>query len=356
MFPADIPTVSVSGTPYEIGQQHGRAAPAQIRSVLASYRDYFATVGGVDWAGVLDCARQFAASIERAHIDLYDEMRGIADGAGEELLDIIALNARSEIALTSRQPLPVDGCSSLSWRGADGTQWLGQNWDWKEWAQPNMIVLDVAADAARGTPRIKFVTEAGMIGKIGLNEHGVTILINALRGSYISYTDLPVHLIFRRLLEQPSLSAARDYLSTTLGGRAASAAHVLVGDATGALSVELSPLGNAVQEPDAAGWLLHTNHILWKADATEELLWADSVPRLAALRRQADKAQAGPPGYTAIRTILSDRSDGKTSVCRFESSIGITTVFSIAVDCAAARAEVKLGRPDEDGALVVLDF
>jgi hypothetical protein len=49
---------------------------------------------------------------------------GIADGSGTELLDIIALNVRTEIAFGQFS----DGCTSLSWK-TEKRSFLGQNWD-----------------------------------------------------------------------------------------------------------------------------------------------------------------------------------------------------------------------------------
>ena len=51
-------------------------------------------------------------------------MRGIADGAERELLDIVALNVRTEINFG----LFSDGCTSLAWH-TEKRAWLGQNWD-----------------------------------------------------------------------------------------------------------------------------------------------------------------------------------------------------------------------------------
>jgi hypothetical protein len=51
-------------------------------------------------------------------------MRGIADGSGRELLDIVALNVRTEINFG----LFSDGCTSLAWKTGERS-WLGQNWD-----------------------------------------------------------------------------------------------------------------------------------------------------------------------------------------------------------------------------------
>jgi isopenicillin-N N-acyltransferase-like protein len=51
-------------------------------------------------------------------------MRGIADGSGKDLLDIVAINVRTEINFG----LFNDGCTALSWR-TEKRAWLAQNWD-----------------------------------------------------------------------------------------------------------------------------------------------------------------------------------------------------------------------------------
>jgi isopenicillin-N N-acyltransferase like protein len=51
-------------------------------------------------------------------------MRGIADGAGRDLLDIVALNVRTEINFG----LFSDGCTAMAWH-TEQHAWLGQNWD-----------------------------------------------------------------------------------------------------------------------------------------------------------------------------------------------------------------------------------
>lgn len=51
-------------------------------------------------------------------------MQGIADGSRRDLLDIVAINVRTEINFG----LFSDGCTALSWHTAEHAL-LGQNWD-----------------------------------------------------------------------------------------------------------------------------------------------------------------------------------------------------------------------------------
>lgn len=159
------------------------------------------------------------------------------------------------------------------------------------------------------------------------------------------------------MLERPSLPSALTYLRDTCQNVSASTANVVLADPSSAVSIELHPDQSEVIVPDEEGFVRHTNHLVQLQDEREMFLWPDSMrrlPRLETLTLQAlEKGEK--VGYETYRRILSDRSDGERSICRFEAK-GIVTVFSIAVDCAGRRAEVKLGRPDEEGKVLVLEF
>lgn len=53
-----------------------------------------------------------------------DWLKGVADGSGQSLVDIVALNVRTEIAFGKFS----DGCTSLAWHSKNNA-FLGQNWD-----------------------------------------------------------------------------------------------------------------------------------------------------------------------------------------------------------------------------------
>jgi isopenicillin-N N-acyltransferase-like protein len=112
----------------------------------------FQQTSKLDWDAVRGIAREYAATIEKLTPDLYVEMQGIADGAGLDVLDIVALNCRSEIALG----LFSDGCTSLGWRTrADGIL-LSQNWDWTARVKKNLVLMSIEKP---NQPKIFMVTE-----------------------------------------------------------------------------------------------------------------------------------------------------------------------------------------------------
>ncbi|GAA5836779.1 hypothetical protein JCM3766R1_006261 [Sporobolomyces carnicolor] len=389
----------LSGTPSEIGFQHGQLAAVQIGNSLDLYRHYFKEQAGLEWNQVRELAHDFARFIERDHHDLLDEIKGIAQGAGQEWIDIVALNVRSEIGLASpnaERMKPIDGCTAFSLQDKDGTLWSAQNWDWKSAAADSLIALDILAHEPTKRPRIRIMTEAGVIGKIGVNEFGVSTILNALKTKLRDPSQIPIHLLLRRLVSLPSIEACLAYLECPpVSNRCASAAHILLTSPVESVSLELLPTGTFARtltssstdgsatpaRGDERQFLTHTNHLLYTKEETETQLWPDSFPRLSTLETllsnvtdgvsasstsvdnaQTPRTEGGDMSFAQIRNILSDRSLGEKGICRYENERDgdIVTVFSIATrhsrDREDLEAQVIVGRPDEGGQLIKFDF
>jgi isopenicillin-N N-acyltransferase-like protein len=95
---------------------------------------------------------------------------------------------------------------------------------WLEEQKENLIILDITSDDG---PRIKMITEAGIIGKIGLNEVGVGVCLNAIKVPGCGSSRLPVHLALRSVLDSPSVDDAVWQLEDA---GMASSAHILIAD------------------------------------------------------------------------------------------------------------------------------
>lgn len=150
--------------PWQIGLQHGHLLASQIVDQITIYRDLFQEACKFSWETVRTVAAQFEESIGLLAPHLLEEMRGIAAGVQSsghpkvDILDIVALNARSEIALGQWD----DGCTALGWRiRGPGVhkQILAQNWDWREGVGKNLALASISAP---GKPQIWMVIEVCM--------------------------------------------------------------------------------------------------------------------------------------------------------------------------------------------------
>jgi isopenicillin-N N-acyltransferase like protein len=116
--------VHCTGSPYEIGFQHGRAAKSQVCGSILFYKSLFQRVAKLSWREVYVEALKFMPMLQKGWNFYVEEMRGLADGAEVEFESVLAVNVRTEIAYGMFN----DGCTALSWI-EDGESFLAQNWD-----------------------------------------------------------------------------------------------------------------------------------------------------------------------------------------------------------------------------------
>ena len=341
-----FPLIEVSGAPYELGFQHGRLAQAQVQYTLERYKELFFDYSGLAWADATRLAQRYIAPIERYDAGLLAEMRGVADGAGVPFEDILALNARSELALSVN--LPSDGCTALAVcpeRTADGHALLGQNWDWKPTQRPGCIVLKITRT---DRPSILMVTEAGIIGKIGLNDRGLGVCLNAM-GTDRKPEGLPLHIALRGILDSPTLSDAVD-----AAGRAelGCAANFLCGHADGeAISIESVGEDYDVLYPED-GILAHTNHITSPRLAGYHDTFKRRMPDTFVRRGRITKLarRQSPITVEDFKLWFSDHVEYPDSICRHADphdpeGLRMGTVFSIVMDLTENLFWMAPGEP-----------
>jgi isopenicillin-N N-acyltransferase like protein len=94
---AAFPLIVIEGAPHERGIAYGRQAKDRIQASVDTYVPAFADQAGLDWPTTKALAREFAQTIAGFDADAMAEIEGIAEGAGQEVEAIVALNARTEL-------------------------------------------------------------------------------------------------------------------------------------------------------------------------------------------------------------------------------------------------------------------
>lgn len=338
--------IECAGSPFEIGLVHGKSARARIHKGIAVYKTLFKEDVNLSWHAANQCAEKFLPAITQHVPHLLEEMRGIAEGAGTSFLDIVTLNARSEIALTKPNLSdPPDGCTAFS-KSIDGIQWLSQNWDWRASQQDQIIILriKVAEDL-----HITTISEAGMVAKVGMNNHGVAVTLNALKTVQLDASKLPIHLGLRLVLESTSTAEALHKLEQV---GIASAAHFLIADPTSSIGIEVNPIQPfGILLPDAQNNIFHTNHCISEdlPGSLTEIPWlVDSPIRLARIAQLVNATQNFD--YDSIFEMYKDETNGPNSINRDrdeKAGSEICTVFNIVMNTTHKRFIVKFGRPTE---------
>ncbi|KAK5994221.1 Acyl-coenzyme A:6-aminopenicillanic-acid-acyltransferase 40 kDa form [Cladobotryum mycophilum] len=350
--------ITCSGTPYEIGQKHGSQAARLVRGSIKFYEEYFQRKSKLTWPSAMRAAEKYLPFLEQHVPHLVEEMRGVADGAGFSFLSILALNTRSEISMG----LMDDGCTSVAWK-TDRFSVAGQNWDWEDPQKERLVLLHIRPnqDNFHPKPSISQVTEAGIIGKIGLNSSGVAVFLNAIRARGVNYQALPLHLTFRVAMESTSRLKAVAKLRSLGSG---TSGHILIADITGATSLEFTHY-DIVQMEMANGQIAHTNHFLAEHNppVTDSVIFPDTFTRMERIQNLLHEswpqpAQSGNGAVSALESMLADEMGYPASINRRSSGPEnmSSTLFSIVTDLHAKTAAIRIGRPTECEEIVRLDL
>ncbi|MGH3259965.1 MAG: C45 family autoproteolytic acyltransferase/hydrolase [Streptosporangiaceae bacterium] len=364
-----IPRVHVAGTAYERGRQYGAQARDRVHRSVRAYRDVFAYYAGWDWDTVRRAAARFEAPIAGFRPAYLEEMRGIADGAGLDPADVLAINVRTEVMyaakarlapLAARTPAPAPApaphvpaeCSAFAVvpaPGQPGATLIGQNWDWLVHATETLVVLEARQEDG---PDFVTVVEAGLLAKAGLNAAGLGLVTNALvTEADVGAPGLPYHVLLRAILDCATVTQALEVLQA---GPRSSSANYLIAHASGAaLDIEAAP-GDFTRlyplYPDQ-GVLLHTNHFLAQAlDPVDVSLWA--MPS-SAVRLQRLRAGTGQPGALTLddfRALLADHADYPHSICSHPDPADHpleqgATIASLLMDPNAGQVWLAPGNP-----------
>ncbi|HSM55532.1 MAG TPA: C45 family peptidase [Candidatus Sulfomarinibacteraceae bacterium] len=347
-----LPTVRLSGTPHQQGRQHGAQLRQRIRQNLDIYFERFLLEGKVSRDEVLQRAARYAVAIADQNPDYAAGMRGIAEGAGLPLEDIVALNVRYEILYYQyavNQMASADGCTAFALSPeatADGRLLLGQNWDWIPGVRG--ALLHTTYDD--GLQTLAF-TEAGIFGgKIGLNSAGVGLVINGITSTDDDWSRLgrPFHLRCYEALRQRSLQDAR---TAVMQNPVACSANFLIAQLPDrATNVEVAPAG-VYEIPWQQGCLVHANHFV-----EPSRLGVHEPPddrRLYSCRRQErlERLLAQRPVLTSrLQTYLKDHTNAPRSICRHEEPSApideqYRTVASIIIDLTEGILHASDGPP-----------
>ena len=352
-----LPLLRLAGTPYEQGFQHGQALRAAIAQNLDLYFTRFEREAKLPPAEALDRARRYAAAIAEAAPDYHAGMRGIADGSGQSLDRIAALNVRYEILYYQFGQNAVavrgaDGCTAFAVApaaSASGHLLIGENWDWI----PEVRGALLHTTDPDGFQTLGF-TEAGIFGaKIGLNAAGLGLLINGMTTTADDWSrlSLPFHARCHAILRARTLDDAMEVVTAT---PRACAANFLIAQAPDQIvDIEAAP-DRARHWEAASGRLYHTNHFL---DPRALGVVEPEIERGPDSQERLDRIRAllsvdRPLALADLAAALRDQSGLPNAICRRPdltqpSEERYATVVSIIMDLHTQTLWITDGPPSE---------
>ena len=194
------PVVVLSGTPYEMGRQHGTALRDEVQASVRRVLSYFRRYLKVPWVGPMAVNwwldRVWNDAEPHVPADYLEELRGLADGSGVPLKDLSRLHAI---------PDRTYSCSNFAAWGratADGRLIHVRNLDWNIQAGiqrfPVVFVVRPAGKHA-------FVNAgwAGFIGVLsGVNDAQISIGQVGAETVDVTFRGEPMVFLMRRVMEE----------------------------------------------------------------------------------------------------------------------------------------------------------
>ena len=352
-----IREVTLSGTGYELGLQHGQIFKKEIVELIAKFKEKTTKELGKDANEILDDFYQktsFDAAIKQWTPAIYEEVRGIANGAGQPFKDVMVFSLLDEFWVYQNN-INNHHCSGVGVPARDGRPgYIAQNMDIESYTDGYQVLLRIARNGDR--PEQLILTHPGCIALNGMNKAGLGACMNTLMQLKANTTGLPVAFIVRHILSSTDKDNLLDFIQKVPH---ASGQNYIIGIKGDVYDFEAS--ANKVVRFDPKnenGTVYHTNHPLvnddlkpWfkKFDPTlkeeEKPVESNSFVRLAAVQRGV--APSGAISDATIKAALRSKDDEKYPVCVTPNQWGMTFGSVIMTLTGKPFLQITSGPPNE---------
>jgi len=319
-----VRVLDLKGTPRETGRAYGETLREDIHELysrrLPNAIGQAKTYGGRDVGedAVLRLAQACLGVTERYDPSGFEETRGIAEGSGLSVAQVVAMNGLTDfrdVLAWGGDLESLGGCTAFVVqrdRGAGGQLWAGQTWDL---ATDNMPFVVIVRREPTDGPRTWSLTTAGCLSLVGLNAEGLCIGTTNVRTTDARVGVHYLAIIHAALRERDVDAAVPRVVQAT---RAGAHFYYLAQRGRPAYAIECTAERADVHEI-AHGAYVHTNHCLVPDfEAIEaDTPHASSHTRLARMRALI-AGHEPPVGLDDLRGFLSDREHGENAISRVD--------------------------------------
>lgn len=330
--------IELEGTRREIGLVMGTDHREEIRALYAARinnairQALFYGRRQVTESGLLSIAGRCLPIVRAYDEGSWDELCGIAEGAGLDVAQVWMMNALTDVRDLAAYGEPdwtrpiEEGCSAvvISGERAGGAPIAGQTWDL---STDNMPFVRLVIRRPVGEPATACLTLVGCLSLIGLNDRGVAVGTTNVRATDnrlgVGYLD-----VIHRSLHQRSSAEAIDVVRDA--PRAGAHFYYVLGPEGAPRGLECT--AHVVEETSVADHYVHTNHMLHPRTSELE---ARGTPTASSHARQ-DRLQAlltGRPevGTADLKAFLADQEGGENAVDRRDFR-GISTNGAVVLE------------------------
>ncbi len=304
-----------SGTPREIGLQHGTSLKKEIHELynrlLQRYTNHSKTSNERSILGATGC---YIDSTQKYAPELIEEIEGIAEGAKMAFEKVFFMNCYDEMAYYNETKEQVNGCTLFFSTGratADRRTYLGQGWDMDEFFTPVIVRLNPAGDD--GGAKVIMLTHPGVVGGAGINEYGLSLIWSTVK-AIDENTGLPVPLMIRKVLAGNNLN---DAVHVLLNIPRASGFNFIVGNEYGGFNIEATGCREYIHYITAL--YAHANHYendLLRQYAIRPPVRSSNTYIRSGRMRQLLENDFGSIDLETSKKVLSDHANKPFSICR----------------------------------------
>jgi isopenicillin-N N-acyltransferase-like protein len=341
----EIPLISIRGTHYEMGRQHGLQVVHLRPLIVEAIEARFAQIESDNPdEGFESLVRKTAQVLREVDPPILEMIRGQAEALGLDFDVLLRYDLVSYLRddLLTRRAMANEGCTTWAAVGsatADGKPLLAKNRDYRSEHLPLQVL--VTATPAVGY-RYIYGSSAGSPGvfQSGMNERGL-----AVADTHVCSTDigpgLPDYSLMMHILEEhDTVRSALDYLSSVprMGRN-----NLVLADAGGDLAVvELGYHHFAIVKAQN-GIVVNTNHFVSPilkesfVDCTLPPLKGNSFHRYDLVRRELEAAR-GSIDVAFAQRLMATHADPLASICRHLELGGHSATIATTIYQPARRA------------------
>ncbi len=351
--------ITLSGRGYKLGLQHGQKLKKEIGEIVSLWKKSTSRALRKDADLVLEeffAYADFTNTIRELTPELYEEVRGIADGSGQAFNDIFVLNLLDEFWVFIENP-ENHHCSDVGVPSINGSpSYIAQNMDIETYTDGYQTLIRLEAEG--DSPEQLILTHPGLIALNGMNAKGVGVCVNTIMQLNASASGLPVAFMIRKIIGSTEKD---EILSFVKNSPHASGQNYIIGIRGEVFDYEASANKVVRFKPDNEnGTVYHTNHPIVNDDIKprherfdpnqpENRLpkGSNSYVRLDALQKRMNSTPL--VSDELIKQTLRSKDDPNHPVCvnRREGRFGFTFASVIMTLTGQPYLQITAGPGDE---------
>ena len=353
-----LKVIELKGSGYELGFQHGKNLKKEIEEIVKLWKQNTTKELGRDANEILRefmNYSNFETAIKEWTPDLYEEVRGIAEGSKQKFEDILVLNLLDEFWVYI-DAVENHHCSDVGIPAKNNLPaMVAQNMDIEDYTDNNQVLMKI--ENQDDNPKQLVLTHPGLIALNGMNSSGFGVVVNTIMQLKASNSGVPVAFIVRRLISMTNKDEIIQFIKNVPH---ASGQNYIIGINGEVYDFEASA-GEVVRfiPENVNGAVYHTNHPVvnsniknWYENNSPDLE-SDSSPFSTNSNIRFNSLEKGMNSNSeitinSIMNILRSKDDPNNPVCRtMNQSGGFTFASTIMILGDKPYLLITAGPPDE---------